>query len=318
MFENKEKYSEFCEKVYVPIYSKPWYMDTVCGKDNWDVWLYEENGNMLAAMPYYLEKRGDYKYITKAPLAQNNGIIFNYSENLKPSSKQKFEETVIDAAVEFINSLNLDVYEQQYMPSFKNYLPFFWNRFTIIPRITYTIKNQSKETVFSNLKSKMKNEVKKGNMAISKIDEISYDEFCILYDGVYEKQGRPCPFTHEFMINYMNVCDKNNSGKMFCAFDENDDIVAFNYLIFDEKCAYYILGGVNIHSKTKAPINEALVYHIISYAMDNGYDFDFEGSVIKNINHFFRKFEGEQTEYFRIRKVFNPEIVIEEAKNAIC
>ncbi|MBR3300949.1 MAG: methicillin resistance protein, partial [Clostridia bacterium] len=64
-------------------------MDTVCGCENWDVWLYEENGNILAAMPYFLQKRGKFRYITKAPLAQNNGIILKCSDNIRVSSKQK-------------------------------------------------------------------------------------------------------------------------------------------------------------------------------------------------------------------------------------
>lgn len=28
---NKEEYQEFCETTYVPIYSKVWWMDAVCG-----------------------------------------------------------------------------------------------------------------------------------------------------------------------------------------------------------------------------------------------------------------------------------------------
>ncbi len=39
MMTNKEKYQAFCEHTYVPIYSKPWWMDAVCGPENWDVWL---------------------------------------------------------------------------------------------------------------------------------------------------------------------------------------------------------------------------------------------------------------------------------------
>ena len=53
----KTRYEEFCETTYVPIYSKPWWMDAVCGSENWDVWLFEQGGEVAAAMPYYLEER---------------------------------------------------------------------------------------------------------------------------------------------------------------------------------------------------------------------------------------------------------------------
>ena len=121
---NKEKYIQFCNEVFVPIYSKSWWMDAVCQSYNWDVWLYESGGNILAAMPYYMEKRGIYRYITKAPLTQNNGIIFKIDERIKLETLSKFQEHVIDAANKFIESLEIDVYEQQYHYSFDNWLPF--------------------------------------------------------------------------------------------------------------------------------------------------------------------------------------------------
>ena len=122
---NKEKYVEFCKDIYVPIYSKAWWLDAVCGEDKWNVWLYEHNSQIFAAMPYYFESRGNYKYITKALLTQNNGILFKYPEGAKSIAKQNFEEKVIEAACSFIKELNIDVYEQQYHYNFTNWLPFF-------------------------------------------------------------------------------------------------------------------------------------------------------------------------------------------------
>ena len=131
---NKEEYENFCSNNYVPIYSKSWWMDAVCGADNWDVWLYKKGNDILAAMPYYFEYRGKYKYITKALLTQNNGIIFKYDSNAKEVSKSKYEEKIIDAACQFIKDLKVDVYEQQFVTTFHNWLPFFWNRYNAITR----------------------------------------------------------------------------------------------------------------------------------------------------------------------------------------
>ena len=102
---NKDRYKLFCEKVYVPIYSKPWWLNAVCGEENWDVWLYANGNDVLAAMPYYTEERNGYKYITKAPLTQNNGIIFRYNRDIGKISKQIFEEKVIKEATAFLASL---------------------------------------------------------------------------------------------------------------------------------------------------------------------------------------------------------------------
>ena len=51
---NKEKYSEFCQKEKnIPIFSKDWWLDAVCGENNWDVALVEKGGQIMASMPYY-------------------------------------------------------------------------------------------------------------------------------------------------------------------------------------------------------------------------------------------------------------------------
>lgn len=109
--ERKEEYSLFCNKEYVPIYSKPWWLDAVCGANNWDVWLYKPNGIVEAAMPFYIENRNGYRYITKAPLTQNNGIIFKDISQYREAAKEKFEEKVINEACEYISSINVDVYD---------------------------------------------------------------------------------------------------------------------------------------------------------------------------------------------------------------
>lgn len=47
---DRKKYNQFCKRVYVPIYSKSWWMDAVCLPENWDVWLYEKEGDICAVM----------------------------------------------------------------------------------------------------------------------------------------------------------------------------------------------------------------------------------------------------------------------------
>ena len=105
---SKEKYEIFCTKTYVPVFSKPWWMDAVCGPDNWDVLVIEESGCYKAAMPYYLTERDGKKLITKATLTQNNGVLFHYPPNQKYSSRLDFEERVMNQVCDYIESLGLD------------------------------------------------------------------------------------------------------------------------------------------------------------------------------------------------------------------
>lgn len=314
---NKEKYLKFCENVYIPIYSRNWWMDAVCQSEKWDVWLYERGGSILAAMPYYMEDRGGYKYITKAPLSQNNGIIFRFYGDCKLETRAKFQEHVIDAANEFIESLSLDVYEQQYHYSFDNWLPFFWNRYTAITRYTYVIEDTSDEAaVWDKVSSSYRNLIRKGYKNVQICEGYSADEFWNLHKKVFEKQGLECPFSYELWIRLYNACRKHDCSKILYAKDFNGNILSILFLVWDEQSVYHLLGGSMPEYQHLQTYN-MLTWEGIKTASRMGLKYDFEGSVIKKISKSMRQFGGKPMPYFRIRKVFNPDIIRAEAEKQI-
>ena len=315
--DNKKKYNMFCERTYVPIYSKPFWMDVVCGKSNWDVWLYECSGEVFAAMPYYLKTKGKYKSITKAPLSQNNGIIFRYPQGAKSIKIQKFEEEVIEQANEFIVKLELDVYEQQYQYTFTNWLPFFWKHYTAIPRYTYVIEQtEDVEKVFENISSKYRKNIRKGSRnGIAKEGlepEIFYQE----HNKIFEKQGLSCPFSYPLWQELYNKCMENNCGKILYSDDVNGNITSVLFIVWDEVAVYNLLGG-GIPGFQNLETYDMLIWEAIKFASRKGLKYDFEGSVIKRISKSYREFGGVPKQYFRIRKIFNPEIIRDEAEQRI-
>lgn len=314
---NKEEYQKFLDKTYIPIYSQPWWLDAICGEDNWDVWLYEKGGNILAAMPYYFEMRGDYRYITKAPLTQNNGIIFNHDVKSKPQKRASTEEKIIDAASEWLDSLNIDVYEQQYLHTFANWQPFFWNNFKCVLRYTYIIEDTSDlEKVRSEFSAKLRNDIKKGIKNTVSVEVLDKDIFYIEHEKIFKKQNLPCPFSRELWNRLFEVCDEHNSGTTLCIKNHDNNISSLAYFVWDEKYVYLLMGG-SIPEYSFEDTFSFLVYKGIELASQKGLGFDFEGSMIKRIAKAFRDYGAYPSPYYRIRKIYNPEIIRMEAEQEI-
>lgn len=314
---NKEKYELFCRNTYVPIFSKPWWMDVVCGPENWDVWLYDNGEQILAAMPYYMERRGSYRYITKAPLTQNNGLLFQRDDSRKAVTAAELQEKIINAACAYIKGLNLDVYEQQFHHSFRNWSPFFWNNYTCITRYTYVIEDTSDmDRVMDHFSANYRKNIRKGQRLTQVSTEISPDEFYDEHEKIFRKQGLPAPVSREFWHHMYEACQAHDAGQLICAKDEAGNIHSLMYVIWDEEAAYPILGGYmpEFSSSQSYP---ALTWHSIGMAHDRGLVYDFEGSMIQRVAKSFRQFGGEPKPYYRIRKVFNPEIVRKEAEDYI-
>lgn len=310
----KEEYNIFCHTTYVPVYSKPWWLDAVCGKDNWDVWIYKTGDEIAAAMPYYTENRGNYKYITKAPMTQNNGIIFKHEKGTHLIREAERQEKIINAACDFISSLRLDVYEQQFHYSFTNWQPFYWNNYTSALRYTYVIDDTDPENVWNNMASNCRKNIKKGRRLTYITDNLTRHEFYQEYSNVFTRKNMPVPITEAFWERLYSACTDNQSGKMLCARDSSGNIHAILFLVWDEESMYLLLGGYS-QEYSWSQAYSALIYHTICMAGAENKKYDFEGSMIKNVAKAFRQFGGQPLPYFRIRKVFNYNIMRMEAEH---
>lgn len=314
---NKEKYRKFCEKNYVPIYSQPWWMDAVCEPENWDVWLYESGTDVLAAMPYYFEKRGNYRYITKALMTQTNGIHFKRIPGSKLVAEAKFQEKVINAACAHIKGLGVDVYEQQYPPSFQNWQPFFWNNYTNVLRYTYIIPDTGDwAKVEENISTNYRKNIRKGQRLTSISAWTDKDAFYTEHERVFLRQGKRCPFGREFWNRLYDACTAHEAGQMFRAVDNGGNLHALQFLVWDQRYVYLLFGGY-MPEFSSSQAYPALIYHGIRLAHEKGLAYDFEGSMVRQIAVAIRQFGAVPTPYYRIRKVFNPEIVRREAEDYI-
>lgn len=317
---SKEKYQVFCESTYVPIFSKPWWMDAVCRPENWDVWLYSTGDQLQdieAAMPYYVEQRGPYRYITKPPLTQNNGILFKKNDRRKAVSQAELEEKIIDAACTYISGLGVDVYEQQFHHSFKNWQPFFWHNYTNILRYTYIIRDTLDMTAVTDaFSANYRKNIRKGQRLTQISSDISPETFYDEHDRIFRKQGLPSPVSRAFWLRLYHACIQHQSGQLLCARDTGGNLHSLIFLVWDEAAMYPLLGGY-MPEFSNSQSYPALTYHSIAMAGERGLSYDFEGSMIHRIAVSFRQFGGTPTPYYRIRKVFNPEIVRKEAEDYI-
>jgi hypothetical protein len=97
----KEKYREFCKKEKnIPIFSKDWWLDAVCGEENWDVVLFEKGGEIWASWPYYKVRKFSFNIITMPKLTQNMGIYIKYPHNQKYYKKLSWEKEIINTLLE--------------------------------------------------------------------------------------------------------------------------------------------------------------------------------------------------------------------------
>lgn len=305
MLTNKERYKIVCEKENtIPLFSQYWWMNTVCKDEEWDVFLIGEGNDIIAAMPYYLSQVEGIKKITKPKLTQNNGIWIKYSQTQKIGSKLNLNEKIINEVCDYIESLNLDRYEQQYHYNFVNWLPFFWRGYKEITRYTYIIEDTTSiEKIRENYSSKVRNKIKNIKKFLRVEETEDTELFYYINKLTFDRQEKEIPYTYEFFRNLYLNCKLKNCCKLLIVYDEENRAHSVAMIVWDCDSVYYLLNGTDPELK-KYEGNALLIDRSIEIASELGKKFDFEGSVIKNIEQSFRKYGGTPKPYFRIYKDF--------------
>lgn len=158
---------------------------------------------ITAAMSYCLEESQELKYIANAPLVNNNGIFFNYSDGLKASTKVLFEEKVINALHEYLSNQGKDIYEPQYQTMLKNWLIFFRNRYMVIVRYTQILRSYRLTDLlaFWDGMDIKKNNIKKCYKNRTRSEGLLPDLFYEKVSKKFEKQCLSVSFSYGLWMN---------------------------------------------------------------------------------------------------------------------
>jgi hypothetical protein len=314
---NKKRYREFCkEEVSIPIFSQSWWLDSVCGVDNWNVIIIENNGNIMATMPIYFKKINSFNVITMPKLTQNMGIYIKYPKSQKYSSKLSFEKKIINSIIEQLPKV--DRFSQNFHYSFNNWLPFFWSGFIQSTNYTYVIENlqlYSLDDILQNFSSSYRNKIKKAKKLVNIGFDLDIKSFYDINMKTFDRQGVKRPYSLDFLISHDSVLEDNKSKKIFYAFDTTDQIHSALYLTWDHTSSYVHMVGEDPNLRNSGA-GILLILEAIKYTKEvlKLNIFDFEGSMLENVEQVRRDCGGIQKPYFIISKTNSKLLVL---KNAI-
>ncbi|WP_151949618.1 GNAT family N-acetyltransferase [Aliarcobacter butzleri] len=297
---NKEKYRKFCEKEKnIPIFSKAWWLDTVCGEDAWDVVIFEKGGEIWASLPYQKIKKAIFEIITMPKLTQTMGIYIKYPPKQKYYKKLSWEKEVMEILIS--NLPKVDYFLQNFDHSITNWLPFYWAGFEQTTRYTYIIENISIEELEKNFETDIRRRRRKAyEIGIKIIESEDIETFYKLNTMTFARKNIGISYSFEFVKNLFENCKENSAVKMYFA-KYQDEVIAVNFLVYDDNTVYYLMGGID-PSKKDLGAMDAIQFESIKFALESGRRFDFEGSMIESIEKYFRSFGAVQTPYFSISK----------------
>ena len=300
MTKNKQVYQNLSNKQKdIPLfYRYEWYISLY--GDDWDVAIEEQGGEVVGFMPYRIRSKKGFKLMLPEPLVPYQGVWMIYPKGLNHTAKLRLENKVIARIIEKLPKV--DGFKQQFNPSFSNWLPFYWKGFEQTTRYTYCINDLSDlDTVFSNFKDTTRNKIRKAEKSLRVESSTDIDRFYQLKMEDYKKKNKVYPIPKDVLESVMNYTVSKETGEILIALDDNDNVHAMLYYMWDKQSAYYVHSVSNPDNSLPGAMS-LLIWEAIKRVSDKTISFDFEGSMVESIEKYFRSFGTEQTAYFQINK----------------
>ena len=136
--------------------------------------------------------------------------------------------------------------------------------------------------------------------------EISPDFFTSFYMNYWKQRGKRCLLTSEFVNRVCENAISRGMGLIVGLREKGTKkLVGVKFLVYDSNCAYSLMSAF-VRDYETSGISECLVWSSINKLSRMVRAYDFEGSMDKGIEYFYRSFGATPVAYHHITRVNNP------------
>lgn len=299
LLEHSDLYSEKAEPIIGVFGSKKWL--SVYGDRLSVVGIYKDEHQLIGGFYFLKTKKYGFTFLKLPPYTPHCGLFFT-SESKNRSSVNGFSKEIITEVCHYISNQNSALAVLAFPSTVIDMQPFIWEKYKVIPNYTYRIDlERSIEEITSHFDSKNRNVI---NKAIKEEVQVSENQLSKqqLFDFFISSLSTTDAniYNEELKNIFHSFSDASNSFSMEAR--KNDNLLGVVFCVYDALNCYYLLGGVNKTSGIQG-INNLLVQKSIEKAKAlKCKTFDFEGSMLKGVEKFFRSFGPELVPYYTVNK----------------
>lgn len=297
----QEEYRKLCQsEESIPLFSRDWWLDIVCGEKNWEArLLFSSNGEIMAAMPLYMPIRGT---VIMPFYTQTMGPWLRESAaDQKAVSQLTHRQMLLGKLANELK--DIPTFLQHFHYTITDWLPFYWEGYRQTTRYTYLldeIKNHERlwNEMATNLRRNILKAKEKHHIVIRR--GVSAEELIRIQALSFERQ-QLTPKGTAVLRQLIEESRKRGQGDVWGAYDSNGNLHAAVFVVWQASSAYYIAGGGDPTLRASGA-HSWVMWKAIQEVSAYTNRFDFEGSMLQGVERFFREFGARQTPYFAIQK----------------
>ena len=280
------------------IFATSWWLDAVAG-GRWRPNAVSEGAGIVAAWPTVVRRTRWGDVHEGAPLTPYLGPLFlpRDSELRRREEEVKRLEQLAEA---FDSAAHI---EAACNPAFDYWTPLRWHGFAQTTRYTWRFPRvDDLDGILSSARENIRREIRKAEKRGITVDDGPLDAFQDVHLRTAAHQEIPGAEQYLPALRRIDAAASERSARrILLARDADGQTHAGGYFVRDDRWVYYLAGASDPQLRTSGAAS-LLLWKGIAFAADEGLGFDFEGSIIRGVERFFRAFAGVPTSYSVVRK----------------
>jgi hypothetical protein len=291
------------------IFATRWWLDAVA-PGAYDIIELRNAEGLQAAWPVVYRQTRAGREIHMPPLTQKLGILFAPPSG-KPVEVQSRQQRMAKDLMETLGGFA--TFHQNFHEAFTDWLPFYWEGFSQTTRYTYVLEDISDvAALWEAMRPHHRQALRKAERnGVRVIDDLDLDRFLELNRKTFARQGKE-PLASDEMIRRIDAqCAAYADRRIFAGVGPDGAVHAAVYVAWTQGTAYYLMGGGEPDLRDSAAQLLAL-WEAIKSLSPVVRRFDFEGSMLPQVERVFRGFGATQRPYFAISKAPPPPASLKE------
>lgn len=300
--KDRSAYEKLCVKQNASVFNSPDWLELFSKIKLFGI--FNNNSELIGAFYFYSYTKYGLELNICPPFTPHNGLFFeNRAEN--SANINSFNKNVMNEVAEFVNDLNSKLLVFVLPAGVLETQPFTWKNMEVKVKYTYHIDlGNSEEQLLANLSSEKRkslNKAKADGLRIERTEDMKAVKEVVLKTFARKQISRNLDYFDKILFNFANT--KNSFAYVA---HQDGKAIAASFCVHDQHSAYYLFGGYDSVQKHHGA-GVSCMWQSILYAKQIGLKiFDFEGSMIPEVEKYFREFGGTLTPYYHVGKIRFP------------
>jgi lipid II:glycine glycyltransferase (peptidoglycan interpeptide bridge formation enzyme) len=266
--------------------------------------IFDKSGSLTGGFVLCRQKQFGISYY-RNPLFMSTINLFVENKAKNKAKLLSEHKKVVKAISDFFDKLPYQILSVYFPERFIDMQHFFWKGYKVVPNYTYQIDlSQSMEDIRLAYATERRNDLKKAKKDGIEV-RLSRDlsEVSAMVRHTFNRKEKD--FDRALVEKILHGFADEQNSFAFVSYKDNLPLAAA-FCIYDRKKVYYLLGGYdnsNKHQGAGALAVDAAIEHSKNLGIKV---FDFEGSMLPEVERYFRGFGGDLVPYFSVNKAKFP------------